>query len=114
MAKWIVAARTSEKIKGVPHSYIGWYRNHPKIHMYTNEPAGKTSLVQIHQAGDRFTILAQTTAHGVFTQPPGTKGTTLFKKVVVKKTKASAMAEVARLKKMLANKYDGLTGKHAR
>jgi len=110
MAKWLVAA----KVKGLHGSYIGWYRNHPKIHMYVNEPAGKTSLVQVSQDGDRFTILARTTAHGVFTQPPGTKGTTLFKKVVVKKTKASAMAEVARLKKMLARKYDGLTGKHAR
>ena len=110
MAKWIVAAKS----KGLRGSYIGWYRNHPKIHMYTNEPAGKTSLVQIHEDGNRFTILAQTTAHGVFTQPPGTKGTTLFKKTVVKKTKAGAMAEVNRLKKMLARKYDGLTGKHAR
>jgi len=84
MAKWIVAA----KVKGLRGNYIGWYRNHPKIHMYANEPAGKTSLVQISQDGNRFTILAQTTAHGVFTQPPGTKGTMLFKKTVIKKTKA--------------------------
>jgi len=111
MAKWIEVTRSSQKIKGVPHSYIGWYRNHPMIHMYANEPAGKTSLVQVHQKGDRFTILAQTTAHGVFTQPAGVKGTTLFKKTVVKRTKASAIAEVARLKKMLARKYDGVTGK---
>jgi len=107
MAKWIVAA----KAKGPHSSYIGWYRNHPRIHIYANEPAGKTSLVQVHQDGDRFTILAQTTVHGVFTQPPGTKGTTLFKKVIIKKTKAGAMAEMNRLKKMLARKYDGVTGK---
>ena len=111
MAKWIVAARHSS---GPHRSYIGWYRNHPKIHMYTNEPAGKTSLVQIHEDGNRFTILAQTTAHGVFTQPPGTKGTTLFKKTFTVKTRARAMAEVAILKRVLAKRYDGLTGKHAR
>ena len=110
MAKWIVAAKS----KGLRSSYIGWYRRHPKIHMYTNEPAGKTSLVQIHEDGNRFTILAQTTAHGVFTQPPGTKGTTLFKKTFTVKTRARAMAEVAILKRVLAKRYDGLTGKHAR
>ena len=111
MAKWIVAA----KHKSGPHrSYIGWYRNHPNIHMYANEPAGKTSLVQISEDGSRFTTLAQTTAHGVFTQPPGTKGTMLFKKTVVKKTKASAVAEANRLKTMLAQRYDGMTGKQAR
>ena len=110
MAKWIVAARTSEKIKGVPHSYIGWYRNHPNIHMYVNEPAGKTSLVQVHQEGNHFTILSQTTSHKVLSQPPGTKGTTLFKRVVVKRNKRDAMKEVATMKKRLAQRFDRVTG----
>ena len=108
MAKWIVAA----KIKGVHGSYIGWYRNHPNIHMTTKEPAGKTSLVQINQDGNRFTILAQTTAHGVFTQPPGTRGTMLFKKTKIITNKRAAFAEVVRLKRMLASRYDKVTGAH--
>ena len=105
MAKWIIAAKS----KGHKSSYIGWYRRHPKIHMYVNEPAGKTSLVQVHWDGKMYTILAQTTAHGVSTQPPGTKGTMLFRRTMTRKTKAGAMAEVARLKKWLAKKYDPVT-----
>ena len=110
MAKWLIAAQSKQTIKGVPHSYVGWYRNHPSIHMTAKEPAGKTSLVQVHQEGDRFTILSQTTSHKVFSQPPGTKGTTLFKRVVVKHNKKDAMKEVAEMKRRLAKRFDGVTG----
>lgn len=110
MAKWIKIG----PVKGRNSSYIGWHREHPKIHVTTREPQAKHSLVQVSRDGDRFTVLGQTTAHGIFTQPPGTKGTTLFKKTVQRRTKRDAMAEAQRLKKLLADRYDKLTRAYAR
>lgn len=111
MAKWIEITH----VRSGPHrSYIGWHREHPNIHVTTREPQAKHSLVQVSQDGDRFTILGQTTAHGIFTQPPGTKGTTLFKKTVVRRTKRDTMAEAQRLKKLLATRYDRLTRAYTR
>lgn len=107
MARW-------EKIGPEDRRYAGWYRKHPNIHMFKNEPAAKTSLVQAHRDGSRYTVLAQTTAHGVFTQPPGTKGTTLFKQVSIFKTQKAAMNAVRKFKQHLAQRYDKLTSHSAR
>lgn len=106
MASW-------EKIevpKAIPKgAYMGWHREHPNIHMYRNEPASKTSLVQVSRHGNRYTVLAQTTAHGAVTQPPGTKGTMLFKQVSTFNDRASAVAAAARLRKRMAERFDGVT-----
>lgn len=108
MASWEKIAHS----KSPGGFYMGWFRRHPMIHMTAKEPAAKTSLVQISWDGYRFHILAQTTSHGVFTQPPGTKGTTLYKKTKIMTNKRAAFAEVVRLKRMLAGKYDKVTGIH--
>jgi hypothetical protein len=107
MARWEKIEPISKRIpKG---DYMGWSRRHTNIHLYKNEPAGKTSLVQVSRHGDKYTVLAQTTAHGVFTQPPGTKGTMLFKQVSTFDDRATAMAAVAKLKKQLALRFDKIT-----
>lgn len=112
MARW----ETIGPVQGnrSDRSYTGWFRRHTNIHMTTREPASKVSLVQVTRDGNKYTVLAQTIAHGVFTQPRGTKGKTLFKEVIVKHTKPAAMTEVRRLKKLLASRYDRVTRDYAK
>jgi hypothetical protein len=111
MAKWVKIG----PVKGDGRrSYVGWSRTHPTIHIGEKEPARKASLVQIHEDNGVFTVLALTASHGIFTQPPGVKGTTLFKKTVIKYARSDAMAEAQRLKKMLADRYDSVTRHYAR
>jgi len=106
MAKWKVVAKS----KSIAGSYIGWKREHPEIHI-GKQPMRKVSLVQVSSTTfpTVYTVLAQTVAHSVFAPPPS-RGTMLFKKRVQYKTEQVADNAVARFKKLLAKKFDKVTG----
>ena len=106
MAKWQIAAESGSP-KG--SYYIGWYRNHPNIHMTAKEPRSKTSLVQIGGSPGSYHVLGQTTTHRVLVSPVGVKGKTIYKRVGVFASLSTAQKVATRLKKLLANRYDRVT-----
>lgn len=105
IGKWI---KIDEEGDPKTSYYIGWYRIHPTVHVRSDGPYTKTTLVQIGGSPGRFEVLRQSTFHAPMAKR-GVKGILVTRRLEIVPDYKTALQIANNMKREAVSQYDKLT-----